>query len=666
MSDIKKHIEDLRNKIRSCDTAYYGRGESLISDREYDDLYHELERLELQFPEFDAPDSPTKRVGNDLTKDFPKVSHAVPMMSIDNTYSAEEVRAWVERCEKLLPGKSLSFVGELKIDGVAVTLIYEKGCLVRGVTRGDGTVGDEVTQNVRTIRSVPLVVDSGDSFEIRGEVYMTFKDFRRLNDQMIENGQKPMQNPRNTTSGTLKLLDPKEVGARRLSFAAYYVLGDTQRESHLANLEFLKNLGFPTVEHSVRLESVEDILRFCDAWEEKRHSLAFPADGIVVKIDDIRDQKALGSTGKSPRWVIAYKYKPETAITGVVAIDAQVGRTGVITPVARLEPVLLAGTTIRNATLHNYEEVKRLDIRINDSVEIEKGGEIIPKVIRVVKERRPASSTPFEPPLQCPSCGAALGKLKEEVALRCVNTSCLAQASASLSHFVSRSAMNIDGVGPALIDQLIASGLVKNAADLFELTREELAGLDRMGEKSAANIVAAIDRAKADPLDKLIAGLGIRMVGAQTARVLAREVADIEELFEKPATDLELIASIGPLVAESIRMYFDREENRRLIRRLKSLGVNCLGIPRAALPSPLSGKTFVLTGTLAALRREEAKALIEARGGTVSASVSKKTHYVVAGEDPGSKLEKAIALGIAVLDEKAFESLIKEADGNRL
>jgi DNA ligase (NAD+) len=666
MSDTKNRIDILRDKIRAYDAAYYGRGESPVSDKEYDDLYHELEKLEQEYPQFDTPESPTKRVGNDLTKDFQKIRHAVPMMSIDNTYSAEEVGAWVERCEKLLPGKALSFVGELKIDGLAVALIYEKGKLVRGVTRGDGTVGDDVTQNIRTIRSIPLVVDSPESFEVRGEVYMTFKDFRRLNDQMIENGQKPMQNPRNTTSGTLKLLDPREVESRKLSFAAYFFLAEALRGSHLANLDHMKRLGFPTVEHSSRLSSLDELLRFCDMWQEKRHSLDFPADGIVIKVDDIRNQDTLGSTGKSPRWVIAYKYKPETAITKVLGIDAHVGRTGVITPVARLEPVLLAGTTIRNATLHNYEEVKRLDIRIADFVEIEKGGEIIPKVITVVRDRRPSMSAPFEPPLHCPSCGSVLGKLKEEVALRCVNASCLAQASASLSHFVSRSAMNIEGIGPALIDQLIGAGLVKNAADLFALTHEQLAGLQRMGDKSATNIIIALDRAKSNPLDKLIHGLGIRMVGVQTARVLAREVIDIEELFDKPSTNLESIPSVGPVVAESIRMYFDRSENRLLVNRLRSLGVNCRGIPRSTGAAPLAGKTFVLTGTLAAYSREEAKALIEAYGGTVSASVSKKTHYVVAGEDPGSKLDKAISLGIAILNEHKFQSLIKEANGKRL
>jgi DNA ligase (NAD+) len=549
---------------------------------------------------------------------------------------------------------------------VAVTLHYDKGAFIRGITRGDGAVGDDVTANLRTIRSIPLTVDDQGPLEIRGEVYMTFEHFRGLNEALVENGEKPMQNPRNTTAGTLKLLDPKQVAARRLDFAAYALLSDNHAESHLKNDEYLGTLGFPVVVHSSLLGSVDDIIAFCDTWEQKRHTLPFPADGVVVKVDAIGQQARLGATAKSPRWVIAYKYQPETAITRVLAIEAQVGRTGVITPVARLEPVLLAGTTIRNATLHNYDEVRRLDIRTGDFVEIEKGGEIIPKVNRVIAEKREESSRPFAPPHRCPSCGATLGRLKEEVALRCVSASCPAQAAASLFHFVSRGAMNIEGIGPALIEQLIASGLVKNAADLFTLTRERLAGLERMGEKSADNLLAAVQRAKASPLDRLLHGLGIRMVGAQTARALAREVSDIEELFDKPAAELESIPSIGPLVAESIRMYFDGTENRRLILRLKELGVNARGLPRSEPKTPISGKSFVLTGSLERHTRDEATRLIVGCGGTVSGSVGKKTHYVVAGENPGSKIEKARSLGITVLNEEAFESLIKECNGNSL
>ena len=664
MPDIKGQIEALRSKIRHFDAAYYGRGESLVSDKEYDDLYHELEKQ--KYPQFETSDSPTKRIGSDVAENFIKVKHTAPMMSIENTYAKKEVLAWIDRLQGQLPGEELHFVGELKIDGVAATLRYDKGLFMQGITRGDGAIGDDVTANIRTIRSIPLSVNDDGVFEVRGEVYMTFEHFRALNDGIVENGGNPMQNPRNTTSGTLKLLDPKIVASRHLDFAAHFLMSVSHSESHLKNSEFLTTLGFPVVPHSPLLGSIEDIIAFCDNWEQKRHTLPFPVDGVVIKVDGIDQQRRLGATAKSPRWVIAYKYKPETAITRVIAIDAQVGRTGVITPVARLEPVLLAGTTIRNATLHNYDEVQRLGIRIGDFVEIEKGGEIIPKVNGIVKERRGPSSVPFEAPDRCPSCGSALAKLREEVALRCVNTSCLAQVSASLSHFVSRSAMNIEGVGPALIEQLIGSGLVKDPADLFMLTKEQLAGLERMGDKSAVNIAHALARAKNNPLDKLIHGLGIRMVGAQTARVLARGIAAIEELFDKQAADLESMPSIGPQVAESIRMYFDRPENRHLVERLRSLGVNCQGSTLPETETAISGKTFVLTGTLSRFSREEATRLIEACGGVVTASVGKKTHYVVTGDNPGSKLEKARSLGIAILDEKSFESLLEECNGNRL
>jgi DNA ligase (NAD+) len=408
------------------------------------------------------------------------------------------------------------------------------------------------------------------------------------------------------------------------------------------------------------MESSGAVMDFCKLWADKRRGLLFPVDGVVIKVDSIDQQRRLGATAKCPRWVIAFKYQPDVALTTILAIDAQVGRTGVITPVARLTPVLLAGTTIRNATLHNYEEVKRLDIRIGDNVEIEKGGEIIPKVVRVVVDKRQKSLPPFIPPSVCPSCGAALGKLKEEVALRCVNASCEAQRFAALNHFVSRSAMNIEGMGPALIEQLIAAGMVQSAADLFTLTKDQLAGLERMGEKSAGNIVRATEKAKSNPLDKLLNAIGIRMVGAQTARILAQEVRDITDLFTMPASALEAIPSIGPLMAESIRMYFDRKENRELVERLHKLGVNCAGMPKPGPQASLSGKTFVLTGALPSLSREQAKALIEKKGGAVTSAVSKKTDFVVAGSDPGSKIEKARQLNIIIVDEQRFMELLEQ------
>lgn len=658
MRSEKDRIDELRILIRKYDAAYYGGNESLISDKEYDELYKELKALEQKNPQFDSPDSPTKRIGNDLTKEFPKVTHRIPMMSIDNTYSEDEVKEWVARCERALPGVKLSFVGELKVDGVASSLIYENGRLVRGATRGNGVVGDDVTANIRTIRSIPLLVDYKEPFEIRGEVYMTFDSFTKLNESIVESGQKPMQNPRNTTAGTLKLQDSAEVAKRNLSFAAHFFLSENHRESHHSNLEFLSKLGFPTVIHSKILHSQSEIIEYCDSWTEERHKLPFPVDGIVVKVDRFNYQERLGATAKSPRWVIAYKYQPEQAITEVENIEANVGRTGVVTPIARLSPVFLAGTTIRNATLHNYDEIERLGVRIHDYVEIEKGGEIIPKVVRVVMEKRPAHSKPFAPPTHCASCGSALDRLEGEVALRCFNNSCPAQIFASLEHFVSRSAMEIHGVGPALLLQLLDSGLIHTVADLYSLTKDKLVHLERKAEKSAQNIIDAIEKSKSNPLDKLIHGLGIRMIGAQSAKVLAHQINDIADLYTMNIEELTTIETIGPTMAQSIRLYFDRKENRDLIERLRHLGVNVKGSPKKVISGVFTGKTFVLTGTLPHYTREQATELIEAQGGKVSGSVSKKTDYVLVGDEPGSKLDKAGELGIAIIDEQQFNALL--------
>jgi DNA ligase (NAD+) len=660
MADIAATLSKLRETIRACDAAYYGRGESLVSDKDYDDLYRTLVTLERRYPGLVTPDSPTQRIASDLTSEFAKVNHSVPMMSIDNTYSESDVREWIGRVRKLLPGERVVFSGELKVDGVACSLVYGQGKLVRGVTRGDGVTGDDVTANVRTIRSIPIALRLPVTIEVRGEVYMTFKKFRALNDALVEDGQKPMQNPRNTTSGTLKLLDPKEVARRSLSFAAYFLLSKDHSESHLRNVAFLESLGFPTVIHSGTLETAADVIAFISEWNSKRHGLDFPVDGVVIKVDSMRQQEKLGYTAKNPRWVIAYKYQPETTVTQVLAIDPNVGRTGVVTPVAKLEPVLLAGTTIKNATLHNYDEIRRLDVRISDFVTIEKGGEIIPKITGVALDKRRTNSPVFKEPSECPSCGARLVRLNDEVALRCVNNSCPAQLFASITHFVSRSAMNIEGLGPALVAKFLEAGLIKNVADLFTLEKDQIAALEGMGEKSAGNIVSTLSDAKTNTLDRLIHGIGIRMVGAQTARILAQEVTDIADLFGIPAEKLEALQNIGPRVAQSVRSFFDREENRMLVERLRSLGVNCAGMEKPRGDTVFAGKTFVLTGGLGTYSREEAKALIEARGGHVSGSVSRKTNYVVAGEDPGSKLDKARSLGVPVLTEEDFVRIIGE------
>jgi len=664
MDIFKQRVDDLRDKINEYDAAYYGRSVSLVSDLEYDQLIKELAGLEKLYPELDSPDSPTHRVGNDLTRSFAKVKHNVPMMSIDNTYSPSEVSEWVGRVEKALAGdgEEIKFLGELKMDGAACSLHYEGGRFVRAVTRGDGVTGDDVTANVRTITSIPQVIPYKEPMEVRGEVYMTFSDFSALNDSLVEAGERPMQNPRNTVSGTLKLLDSAEAARRKLSFAAYFLLAsDPARSASLYdNAKFLAGLGFPVVEHSDLLSGVDAIMAFCGEWESKRHNLPFPVDGVVIKVDSFERQGRLGATSKSPRWVIAYKYAPERAATALEGVDWSVGRTGVVTPVARLRPVFLAGTTVRNASLHNYDEIKRLDLRVGDTVEVEKSGEIIPKVIRVCTDERFAGSLPYEPPPECPSCGSLLAKLGDEVALRCLNRSCSAQLTASIEHFVSRAAMDVRGMGPAVVKQLLDNGLIKDAADLYGLTAEALSKLERFAEKSASNIVAALEKSKSRSLDRLIFGLGIRMVGASSARDLAGAVDDISDFYKIGIDELEQIEGVGLLTAQSIRLFFDRPENVDMVERLRAAGLNMKGNKGlgATASGGFAGKTFVLTGTLERHTREQASEIIISGGGKVSSSVSKKTDYVLAGSEAGSKLDKALSLGVKVIDEAEFEGMM--------
>jgi len=660
-NSVAQRIDELCKLIQKYDAAYYGRGESLISDFDYDRLYNELSELEKKYPELIPADAPTHRVGNDLTKHFKKVPHTTPMLSIDNTYTEAHLEEWYERNSRLLDVTAVNCIGELKMDGVAAALRYENGSLVQAVTRGNGVVGDDVTANIRTIRSVPLRIPFTGAMEVRGEVYMPFEAFEKLNKSLVEAGQKPMQNPRNTTSGTLKMQDPREVSRRSLVFSAHFLLSEKSRDRHSENLTLLKEQGFSVVPHSDILSSAAHLREFCRLWEQKRNTLSFPVDGIVFKVNDFSYQEKLGRTAKSPRWVIAYKYAPERAVTTVRAIDAQVGRTGVITPVARLDAVPLGGTTISNATLHNYDEIQRLGLRVGDTVEIEKGGEIIPKVVAVQKEHRPAESTAFTPPTHCPSCGSLLEKLPGEVALRCMNLgSCPSQLWASLCHFVSRNAMNIESIGPSLIQQLIDRDLVRSSADLFYLKKDDLLELERMGEKSADTVIDSLEAAKKNPLDKLLHGLGIRMVGAQTAKVLAREVEDITDLYALAPEDLEEIETIGPAMAQSIHKYFSKEKNRALIERMRTAGVNCTGMEKTGESGLFSGLTFVITGTLQSLGRREAKERVEALGGKAAGSVSKKTSYVVAGEKAGSKLTKAQELGVPVLSEDEFLSMLNQ------
>jgi len=659
-----QRIEELRTAIRRYDALYYGQGISEISDAEYDALYLELKTLEKANPQLSSVDSPTQRVGNDLTTTFPKVRHASPMMSIENTYSPEEILEWIDRIGRLLPQARIKFAGELKVDGVAVSLLYENGRLVRGVTRGDGAVGDDVTANVRTIRSIPLIVQYTHPFEVRGEIYMTFEAFTRLNDRLAENGEKTMQNPRNTTAGTLKLLDPVEVAGRKLSFFAHNLQSDSHTVSHTDNMTFLEESGFATVPRSKKpLSSAKEIMEFCDEWRISRFRLPFPVDGVVIKVDNIALQGELGATSKSPRWVIAFKYQPEHAVTRLEKIDAQVGRTGVITPVARLSAVSLAGTTIKNATLHNYDEIERLGLREGDMVEIEKGGEIIPKIVRVITEKRLPESVPFLLPAKCPSCGSTPQRLGGEVALRCLNAGCGAQRFARLNHFVSRAAMDIRNLGPALIRQLLDAGLVSSFADIYGLTFEQIVSLERMGEKSARRVITSIEASCHNSLDRLIHGLGIRMIGAVSAKALAASVSDISELYTMDIERLSSIDSIGDEMARSVRLYFDRPENRAIIEKLREHGVNMLSGPKSEGARPLDTVTFVLTGALNNFTRDKAKQAIEELGGRVTESVSSRTNYVVAGAEAGSKLSKAQKLSVPVLDEQQFIALLERLRG---
>ena len=658
----EERIEELRTAIRHYDALYYGQGISEISDAQYDALYHELKTLEEANPQLHCADSPTMRVGNDLTTTFPKVRHSRPMMSIENTYSPEEIIEWTTRIGRLLPEAGITFAGELKVDGVAVSLLYENGRLVRGVTRGDGTIGDDVTANVRTIRSIPLIVPHTNPFEVRGEIYMTFGAFTSLNDRLAENGEKTMQNPRNTTAGTLKLLDPAEVAGRKLSFFAHNLQSESHTLSHIGNMTFLEETGFAVVPRSKKpLRSADEIMEFCDEWRLRRFELPFPVDGVVIKVDSIALQRELGATSKSPRWVIAFKYQPEHAVTRLERIDAQVGRTGVITPVARLSAVSLAGTTIKNATLHNYDEIERLGLREGDTVEIEKGGEIIPKVVRVIVEKRLPESVPFLPPAKCPSCGSAPQRLDGEVALRCLNAGCGAQRFARLNHFVSRAAMDIRNLGPALIRQLLDAELVSSFADIYSLGFEEISSLERMGEKSARRVITSIGASRHNSLDRLIHGLGIRMIGATSAKALAASIGDISELYTMDIEQLCSIDSIGPEMARSLRLYFDRPENRTIIEKLREHGVNMRSGPKPEGVRPLDGVIFVLTGTLSNFTRDEAKFAIEELGGKVNAGVSSRTNYVIAGAEAGSKLSKAKELSISVLDEQQFTALLESS-----
>jgi DNA ligase (NAD+) len=660
-------IEKLRDEIRRHDELYYVENAPEISDREYDELMEKLQKLEEEHPELLTPDSPTQRVGGRPAEGFPEVVHTRPMMSLDNSYNIDELRAFDDRCRRLAEGRKLEYVAELKIDGLSLSLQYEDGVLVRGVTRGDGRIGEDVTQNARTIRSVPLRlksqtkrIDAG--LEVRGEVFIPRDVFEKTNAEREEAGEPRFMNPRNAAAGAIRQLDSRLVARRKLDMFAYDLLVNGRKTfpTHWEALDWLDAAGFRVNPHRKLCETIDEVIDFANEKEALRDDLGYEIDGLVVKVNSTSLQDEFGATSKAPRWAIAYKYPARQASTQVRDIFVSVGRTGAITPVALLEPVVLAGTTVSRATLHNEDEIRRLDVKIGDWVMIEKSGEVIPKVLSVVTSKRTGKEKDFEPPENCPVCGGLISRPEGEVVARCVAADCRAQLMGRLLHFAARRAMRIEGLGDVLAEQLVAANLVKDVGDLYSLTLEQVASLPRMAKKSASNLLSQIEASKSRDLSNLIYALGIRHVGERTAGILAHELGSLEKLMEASVEELDAIPEIGLTVAESVRDWFDDEGNRALCDRLRAVGIRTEAerSSNVQVDERFAGKQFVLTGTLAGFTRDEARALIEARGGRVNSSVSKKTDYVVAGEAAGSKLDKAEALGVTVIDEDAFKGML--------
>jgi DNA ligase (NAD+) len=664
--DVEKKIEALREKIRHHEYLYYVADNPEISDLEFDKLMRQLKDLEAEHPELITADSPTQRVGGKPREGFVKVSHSSPMLSLDNTYSEKELRDWERRVHELSGRSEVDYVCELKLDGMSLALIYEDGKLVRGITRGDGSVGEDVTLNVRTVRSVPLSIPKEKlkkagmpaDFEVRGELLMPTASFKKINEERERNGLPTFANPRNFTAGTVRQLDSNITAERRLDYFPYILLqnGRTYFDHHSKTLAALDAAGFKVNPNHKLVRSMDEVWAFIQHWEEKRDSLPFEIDGIVIKVDRTSLQDELGFTGKAPRWAIAYKYAARGAVTKLENVRWQVGRTGKLTPVAELAPVAIGGTTVRNATLHNMDEIERLGVKIGDWVRVERGGDVIPKVVEVDKEH-PRGKKEIEAPEKCPVCGTKVVRTEGEVDYRCVNANCPAKLRETILHFASRGVMNIDGMGDALVNQLTERGLVKNVADIYKLTKDDLLSLERMGDKSAQNILDEIENSKKLPLERVIYGLGIRMVGERTAQFLAEHFGSMEALESAGMEELQDVNEVGPRIAESIVEFFSIAANRKLVGRLREAGLTLTG-QKKQRGTKLAGKTFVLTGTLAHFTRDEAKKMIEDAGGKVTGSVSKKTDYVVAGADAGSKLDKARELGVHVIDEKEMQRIV--------
>jgi DNA ligase (NAD+) len=666
-SSATTEIAKLREEIRRHEELYYLQDNPEISDAEYDLLLEKLQKLEAQHPDQITPDSPTQRVGGRPAEGFSEVVHSRPMLSLDNSYNIDELRAFDQRCQRLAEGRAFEYVAELKIDGLSLALHYENEVLLRGVTRGDGRIGEDVTLNARTIRSIPLKLRSkgvkGDlsKLEVRGEVFIPRKVFERINAEREEQDEPRFANPRNAAAGTIRQLDPQIVHKRKLEMFAYDLFAGERKPfaTHWEALNWLETAGFKVSPERRLCSSIEEAIEFAGKIEARRDDLDYEIDGLVVKVNSTALQDEFGTTNKAPRWAIAYKYAARQATTKVLKIVVQVGRTGALTPVANLEPVVLAGSTVSRATLHNPDEVKRLGIRIGDWVLIEKGGDVIPKVLKVIESKRTGKEKPFDMPTSCPICGGEILKPEGEVVSRCVNADCPAQLEGSLLHFASRRAMRIEGLGESLVHQFVESGRVHDAGDLYSLTLDDIASLERMAKKSASNLLAQIEASKQRDLSNLIYALGLRHVGDRTATTLARQFGSLEALSKATVEELDDVPEIGLTVAESVHDWFEDEGNLELCKRLEAAGVRTK-LEKANEPTDdtLAGKLFVLTGTLATYTRDEARAAIESRGGRVSSSVSKKTDYVVAGEEAGSKLDKAKELGVKVIDEAAFKEVL--------
>ena len=668
---IEKKIEELREQILKHDYNYYVLAEPVISDENYDKLFKELEKLETENPHLITPDSPTQRVGKDLTKEFNPVKHKIPMLSLANTYDEQDLIDFDRRVKESLPeAEKVEYVVELKIDGASVSINYVDGLLKTAATRGDGTVGEEVTNNIKTIRSVPLKIDLSKekkyklkNFEVRGEVYMRISDFDKLNKEREVNSEKLFANPRNSTAGTLKLQDPKIVSARKLNVFLYSLISiDEEFESQEENLKLLSKLGFTVNPHYKVCKSIDEVLKVCNKFEEIRDTLEYEIDGAVIKVNSMRQQKLLGSIAKSPRWAVAYKFKAKQAFTKLNEITWQVGRTGAITPVAELDPVKLAGSTISRATLHNFDEIQRKDIRVGDTVVIEKGGDVIPKIVSVVLGERSKKSQPTLPPEKCPVCNSKLFKPEDEVAFYCENPECSAQIKGRLIHFASRGAMDIEGLGDALIDLFVDKGFITHFSDIYKLKdkRDELVQIERLGEKSIDNLLKSIEKSKSQPFAKVLFAIGIRYVGSGAAQKITDHFNSIDDIIAASEEEISGIYEIGPSISKSIKQFFSDKKNVKLIEELRKSGLTFVSEKKEIVQSALTGKTFVLTGTLSSLSRDEAGARIIALGGKVTSSVSKNTDFVIAGEKAGSKLSKAESLGVKVLDENTFLKMLEE------